>query len=621
MYTNTLLDYAMLSAEEMAKKKMTTERVEITWGKVDKWLELILEPIFSDETRDVVRKKLYIEASGVDAVSDYLLLINAMFGYSAKERLHRINMLLAEIENRARAKKSKVDPNNPIVKTLRLQQLLLWNDMSPLERDHLDPDLLAGYGLLGLYNYFKDQPVTQNEWPDFNLNWNGENINLNLERPDGAYALTPAELRKLAVPQQLKDTVFREMAKRDILRIIKTTTATELEAALWAYFKELPSEYKAAALIPILFSEVELDANGVRGQDPIPRNVKGKFISERLKEIDFRQAKSTDEKNTLLKTYAGEYATLWQAYELIIYKEVGDEISDLVRKIKADKNDRPSVAALAAIKQKLTDLTTMMDIMLPTGLNLTAGSSDGLAAEFVAAKDAYETAFVKHGSLGEKLSMKADILNYLYWLGHDLETLEEDGSAGISLRERAADLLDVCKQGHSDWETNDKFIGVDFRLALQEKYKGGYFTLEQIEEDLRNLWLRQATAKDYGNKREYAYFLLTEAFIYSITAYTPPDLPDDKKRSARYTAIKEDEILKQFDYMLTDFKNMQSSIERNSFGFSENTIPEQTGSEEPTANEQRSTETEQEITKPELTEEQETTQMDMERRLNNRYPR
>jgi hypothetical protein len=558
MYTNTLLEYAMLPA----KKMKNTERVDgITMAATDKFLEFILAPIFADETRGIVRKKLSIEASGVDVVSDYLLLLNAMFGYSKKEQLHRINLLLTEIENYARIKQTKVDPDNPVVKTLRLQQLLLWNDMSPSEREHLDPKILEDYGLDELYAYFKDQPVTQNDWRELKINWNGKSIDL------GDYAFTHVELRRLPIPQQLRDMLFRELAKRDVLQIVeKSKSEKQLEDDLLKYYNSLPAEYKAVALIPILYSEGKLREDGTREMDPIPRNIKETFIRKRLEEIDYKKTNSTAEQNALLKTYAAEYDTLWQTYELIIYKEVSKEIGEWVKKSRLDKENKPDAATLDAIKRKLADLIKMMDIVLPTGLNLAAGNADNLIVEFVEARAAHPDAFEKFADPDSQLRMKADILNYLYWLGYDLEKLGDSAAGGSFRNIVARDLRNACKREHSNWETNDKFRGVDLRLTIQENVEGNArITQEQLSTHLRNLWRHQTTAKDWGNKQEYAYFLLTEAFIYTFSGY---DLSADEWHEkiesgySRYEAIRKDEILKQFDYMLDGIENMEPDVYR-----------------------------------------------------------
>ncbi|MDR1322952.1 MAG: hypothetical protein LBK68_00775 [Candidatus Margulisbacteria bacterium] len=565
MYTNTLLAYAGLPTAKMVKKGMTTERVAITAIRVDDFLESVLG--FSEE---FVRKGLYIEISAVDVVSYYLLQISAMFGYDKPELLHRINMLLAEIERQAQTKGKEVDLDNPIVKALKLQQLLLWNNMSPLQRDRLDLADLEHYGLRPLYNYFKDQPATQNDIIKLTeFSWDGIELDVSDAIVDPVtgekeYTLTPDKLKKMRIPQQLKDVVFSEIARRDILEKIKKyplpvplerekEREENLREELFDYIDNLPKEYKVPGLIPILFSEGELDENDERKPDPIPRAIKEEFIRTYLDEIDYTKAGAS-----------GKYNTLWQAYTLLLYKEVSKEISDWVKKVKADESDQPNAKTLLLIKQKLANLTAMLNIMHLTGLPLEQQSTDPLIEQFAKAREINDKAFDDFVGTYEEQGILADIFNNIYWLGNDLEQLKDAKEDGSLYRQRGFDLLNVYTTNNADWENSDKLNGVYMRLHLQESARNKELTPEQITENLNKLRQRQRAANAYGNKREYAYFLQTEAFVYSQVGYNPQ--PDERNENpengySRYRDIVTDEILKQFDYILAEVKNMQMDVE------------------------------------------------------------
>jgi hypothetical protein len=561
MYTNTLLAYAKLPAATMAKKGMTTELVKLNAIPLD----LFLESVFS-LSEETIRKDFYIERSTVDVVSDYLLLTNAMFGYDSSELLHRVNMLLAEIERQAQIEKREVDPDNPIVKTLKLQQLLFWNSMSPLQREQLDLAGLEYYGLLPLYNYFKNQPVTQND--EIKLDkffWNDISLNVH----DRTF--TADTLKNLKIPRQLKDVLFSEIARRDILDITKKyllpvqpekeqEREENLKRELLDYINGLPKVYQVSGLIPILFSDGELDENGDRGADPIPRAVKEKFIDEYLAKIDYTKAGAS-----------GQYSTLWQAYTLLLYKEVSEEIRDWVKKVKADKNNLPDGAARQSIRQKLADLTAMLNIMHPTNLPLDQQSGDQRIKEFAAARSANEEAFDDFVDSYAEQNILADIFNNLYWLGNDLEQIGATGEAeairgeGSMYRKRAMELLRTYVSKNPGFVNNAGLNSVNMRLNLQEEIRSGgeRLTLERIKEDLNNLRQRQETARAYGNRREYANFLLTEVFIYSLMNYNPqPSEGNENPENgySRYGDIRNDDVLEQFDYILFGVENMERDV-------------------------------------------------------------
>ncbi|MDR2430984.1 MAG: hypothetical protein LBD99_01835 [Candidatus Margulisbacteria bacterium] len=555
VYEDTLLKY-------LSKDDLKSAKVQITLAPVDKLFDLGNIPALN----------LLVEKSAIDLVDEYLSILTSMLGYNSEQLLQKINLLLltAELNN--------YPPDNPVLRALYLQKIMLWSSLSPLDRSHLRliSARYAEYGDDLVYDYFANPPVKQNELRRLILEWGeyrGDNkidtLAVNKTLPAGAipeitdYKLTPQKLSRMEIPRSLKMALIKELVKRDVQSILARNTG-DLETALSGYINNLPQEYQMQGFVPVLFAETET----------IPARIKRDMIDRVLAGIDRSSGTlygrrydlaSADGRREFNEAYNNYYVMLWSAYKLALYQEANSALKFLNNEDN-QKNARAEMAKRAkSLNAVLPRLLQMIDIIQQTGIQMPAAYGDALVDAFAAKY--YADIYLDYRQNFAYMDTLADFLNNIYWLGYDLERLasgaatrdlfsKENAELYAQLRPAVYSLIAMYKNYNPNWRENNKLVGVIERITLQEEAN-----IDNIKDTLAKLADLQKNALLYGQLEEYAYYKVSEAYIYAAVTYYDTENGVKINGLDLYNRVLEDEYLDRYDYMVETVRAMAEAVQ------------------------------------------------------------
>jgi hypothetical protein len=236
------------------------------------------------------------QVNNIECVSRFVSSLRTMKGVSPDQLKERIDRLIAAAPNRLNA-------NNAVLRQLYLEKVLLWNTLSPAEKDQLENEIAPAFGLQSLIAYQRyAEQVAGSEGRNYHriqLSLEGVNIDTDTQ--------SIYDIQCLPISSNLKGLLIGEIIKREaqsrLLALQNSTADARAEAYenIRDFIAEVPEEHRLTAITFIAYD------------DRLNIGERKTIILEALEKLDKDEMSQS--------AYLDNYLALWRAYYLVLYNE------------------------------------------------------------------------------------------------------------------------------------------------------------------------------------------------------------------------------------------------------------------------------------------------------------
>jgi hypothetical protein len=471
-------------------------------------------------------------------------------------------------------------PYNIVEQALHYHKLLYWDELSIADKAELRQYIYAyssaeedayttgrrnPYYLRELYDRLNAPPANERAERSMRIIVEGLVIDTGITDKDDPHyltvqsfvpAMTAAKKPQLfEVSQKLKDRVMSDLINRDVKDILQryplehlTGSAgkeniAQLKKELEDYIeKTVPAEYSLRVLIPILFLDNGYDAAGYKLPDPVPDSLKIYFASKFLRKIDLenrtignKRFNNREEQTEYRRVFREYFDLLWTSYKLMISNQGGQSVTAVLQAYEQGNS-----LDLQEVNSNILKLYRMVNIIIRLPAvnvqNAVILPEEDALIDLFGAKLAPELYFDLYS--WDYMRMLADVLNNFYWLAYDVLRLPESAVGAENynfykqLKQTTLNIMaEYERLNPQGCRSYYKLHGVITRIRLQEKVTDTLqrqaLTEAEYQDIVDDLRMRQRNAERMGQTEECAYYLATEAFIYTtarlMNVYTIDD--------------------------------------------------------------------------------------------------